>query len=171
MGLRDQSRALVSADARAERMYKSAIAHLGRTIVTRDLAYARLLYGEWLRRENRRVDAREQLRAAYEYFAAMGARGLAGRAEAELLATGERAHPRTPDKLPYLTPQERRVATLAAERLTNPEIAAKLFLSSATVDYHLRKVYRKLNITSRRQLAESLRKMSADPGRGQAVSS
>ncbi len=171
VGLRDQSRALVSAGARAERSYKSALAHLGQTTVTRDLAYARLLYGEWLRRENRRIDAREQLRAAYEYFAAMGARGFAGRAEAELLATGERTPPRRADNLPYLTPQERRVATLAAERLTNPEIAAKLFLSPATVDYHLRKVYRKLHITSRRELAKSLGAMSVDPSRAQAASS
>ncbi len=120
---------------------------------------------------NRRVDAREELRAAYEYFTAMGARGFARRAEAELLATGERTRPRTVDEVTYLTPQERRVATLAAERLTSSEIAAKLFLSSATVDYHLRKVYRKLNIASRRQLAESLRTVSADPGGAQVASS
>ena len=161
LGLAARSRALLSEGVEAERMYRSALEYLSHTLVPRDLAHARLLYGEWLRRENRRLDARDHLRAAHEFFATMGAKGFAQRAEGELLATGEQARPRTVDRAADLTPQERRVATLAAERLTNPEIAAKLFLSPATVDYHLRKVYRKLNISSRRQLEEVLRTQSA----------
>ncbi len=157
LGLAAQSRALLSVGSEAEQMYKSALAHLSQTLVTRDLAYARLLYGEWLRRENRRVDAREQLRLAHEFFVTMGAKDFAKRAEAELLATGERVRPRAVDRTADLTPQERRVASLAAEGQTNSEIAATLFLSSATIDYHLRKVYRKLNIESRRQLGKALR--------------
>jgi DNA-binding CsgD family transcriptional regulator len=138
-------------------MYQSAIAMLAKTLVKRDLNYARLLYGEWLRRENRRVEARVQLQAANEFFVAMGAKAFAQRAEAELLATGERARPRRVELKTDLTPQEHRVASLAAERLTNPEIAARLYLSPATVDYHLKKIFRKLNITSRRQLDGALR--------------
>jgi DNA-binding CsgD family transcriptional regulator len=168
IGLLDQCRALLSTGIAADAMYRSALAHLGRTTVTRDLAYARLLYGEWLRRENRRIDAREQLRRAYEYFEAMGASGYAKRAEAELLATGERVRVRTYDRALDLTPQERRIAALAAQRLTNQEIASRLFLSPATVDYHLRKVYRKLSIGSRRQLAESLGATAAASGEAQA---
>ena len=157
MGLAAQSRALLSDGSEAEKMFTSAIRYLSLTLVTRDVFYARLLYGEWLRRENRRVDARKELRAAHEFFTTMGAKGFAKRAEAELLATGERARTRTIEATPQLTPQERRVASLAAERLTNQKIAEMLFLSPATVDYHLRKVYRKLNITSRRKLEEALR--------------
>jgi DNA-binding CsgD family transcriptional regulator len=138
-------------------LYNSALEHLSQTLVARDLAHTQLLYGEWLRRENRRIDAREQLRAAHEFFVTMGAKQFMTRAEAELLATGERARPRTVDRTGDLTPQELRIATLAAERQTNPEIAAKLFLSPATVDHHLKKVYRKLNVTSRRALGEALR--------------
>lgn len=157
LGLAAQSRALLSVGPETEHMYQSALAHLSQTLVTRDLAHARLLYGEWLRRDNRRVDAREQLRPAHEFFLMMGAKEFAKRTEAELLATGERVRPRTVDRTADLTPQERRVASLAADGLTNSEIAATLFLSSATIDYHLRKVYRKLNIESRRQLGKALR--------------
>jgi DNA-binding CsgD family transcriptional regulator len=157
MGLLTRSQALLSEGSKAEELYQEALAFLGRTLVSRDLAHARLLYGEWLRRESRRVEAREQLRAAYDFFLAMGAKGFTKRAEAELLATGEHVRPRTVDRSSDLTPQERRIASLAAQRLSNPEIAAKLFISSTTVDYHLRKVFRKLGIASRRQLGEALR--------------
>ena len=157
LGLLAQSRALVSSGSEAEAFFESALGYLAETLVPRDLAYANLLYGEWLRRENRRLDARKHLRHAHEFFVAMGAKDFAKRAQAELLATGERARSRTVERRADLTPQERRVAQLASERLTNPEIAAQLFISSATVDYHLRKVFRKLDVTSRRQLGEVLR--------------
>ncbi len=157
LGLLAQSRALVSSGSEAEAFFESALGYLAETLVPRDLAYASLLYGEWLRRENRRLDARKHLRHAHEFFVAMGAKDFAKRAQAELLATGERARSRTVERRADLTPQERRVAQLASERLTNPEIAAQLFISSATVDYHLRKVFRKLDVTSRRQLGEVLR--------------
>ena len=147
----------MSSGSEAEAFFESALGYLAETLVPRDLAYANLLYGEWLRRENRRLDARKHLRHAHEFFVAMGAKDFAKRAQAELLATGERARSRTVERRADLTPQERRVAQLASERLTNPEIAAQLFISSATVDYHLRKVFRKLDVTSRRQLGEVLR--------------
>ena len=117
---------------------------------------AQLTYGEWLRREHRRVDARTQLKAAYDAFEAMGAHGFAERARRELLATGETVRKRTIDTRDELTPQEAQIARLAAERLTNPEIAAQLYLSHRTVEYHLRKVFTKLGISSRRELADAL---------------
>jgi DNA-binding CsgD family transcriptional regulator len=157
LGLAARSRALLSGGPEAEEMYQSAIGLLADTLVARDLAYAQLLYGEWLRRENRQLDARVQLKAAHDFFVAMGAKAYARRAEAELLATGGHVRSRTVVQRTDLTPQERRIASLGAERLTNPEIAARLYLSPATVDYHLRKVFRKLNITTRRQLGEALR--------------
>lgn len=161
MGLMARSKALLSVGSEAEECYRTSISLLEQTLVPRDVAHARLLYGEWLRRENRRLDAREQLRTAHEFFQSMGAKGFADRAKSELLATGERVRSRTVATSSDLTPQERRIATLAAERLSNPEIAAKLFISSATVDYHLRKVFRKLNIASRRELGEALRSHTA----------
>jgi DNA-binding NarL/FixJ family response regulator len=125
-----------------------------------DLARARLLYGEWLRREHRRVEARDQLRIAHEMFASMGAGAFADRARRELLATGETVRIRTPETRDDLTAQEAQIAQLARDGLSNPEIAARLFISRRTVQYHLRKVFVKLNISSRNQLHRAL---PADP--------
>ena len=120
------------------------------------MARAHLLYGEWLRRENRRVDAREQLRVAHEMFAEMGNEPFAERARRELLATGETVRKRTVETLDDLTPQETQIARMAADGFTNPEIGAQLFLSPRTVEWHLRKVFAKLGISSRRQLRTAL---------------
>ena len=119
-------------------------------------ARARLLYGEWLRRQRRRSEARDQLRAAHDMFEAMGARSFAGRARQELTATGATAHSRRNATLDELTPQETRIASLADEGLSNPEIAARLYISPSTVDYHLKTVFRKLGIRSRSQLHRAL---------------
>ena len=116
------------------------------------LARAHLVYGEWLRRENRRVDAREHLRAAHEMFASAGAQAFADRARRELAATGETARARTEETREVLTPQEAQIARLARDGLSNPEIGAQLFISPRTVQYHLRKVFQKLEISSRSQL-------------------
>jgi DNA-binding NarL/FixJ family response regulator len=123
-------------------------------------ARAQLLYGEWLRRESRRVDAREQLRAAHETLSRVGAEAFAERARRELLATGETVRKRTAETLYELTAQEAQVARLALDGCTNPEIGAQLFISPRTVEYHLRKVFTKLDISSRKELAGALRQAS-----------
>jgi len=120
------------------------------------LARTRLLFGEWLRREGRRTDAREQLRAAHRLFVALGMEAFAERARQELTATGETARRRVVDTLDELTAQEAQIARLAGERLTNPEIGTQLFLSPRTVEWHLRKVFTKLGVSSRRELVTAL---------------
>jgi DNA-binding CsgD family transcriptional regulator len=152
LGLEARSHALVADGGEAEGFYRESIAHLGRTRIRAELARAHLLYGEWLRRERRRGDAREQLRTALQMLEAMGLEAFAERARRELLATGETARKRTVETLGSLTPQESQVARLARDGLTNPEIGSRLFISARTVQYHLSKVFTKLNITSRSQL-------------------
>jgi DNA-binding CsgD family transcriptional regulator len=152
LGNKARSHALLAQGDQAEAHYRTAIELLGRTRVRPDQARAHLLYGEWLRRENRRTDAREQLRTAYRMFSAMGMAGFAERARRELLATGETVRKRAAQTTRQLTAQEASIARLAAEGLTNPEIGTRLFISTRTVQYHLAKVFQKLQITSRGQL-------------------
>jgi DNA-binding CsgD family transcriptional regulator len=156
LGIEAHSRALLTDGDVAEGLYREAIARLGRTRVRMQLARSHLLYGEWLRRERRRLDAREQLRAAGEMFSAMGIEAFAARAERELLATGGRVRKRAVEAREELTPQEAQIARLAADRLSNAEIGARLIISQHTVAYHLRKVFNKLGITSRNQLSRAL---------------
>jgi DNA-binding CsgD family transcriptional regulator len=156
IGIEARVRALLSEGEIAESLYRESITHLACTRVRVELARTHLLYGEWLRRERRRVDAREHLRTALEMFTSMGTEAFAGRAERELLATGEHARKRTADSLDQLTPQEEQVARLAAEGTTNREIAAQLFITQSTVEYHLRKAFRKLDVKSRTQLAHRI---------------
>lgn len=151
-----RSRALVADGAAAEDLHRQAIECLERSRVAWFLARARLSYGEWLRRESRRVDAREQLRQAYDMFTAMGGEGFADRARCELLATGENVRKRRGDTRDELTAQEEQIARLARDGRTNPEIAAELFLSPRTVEWHLRKVFTKLGIRSRKGLRDAL---------------
>ena len=153
LGIEAGSSALLSDARAAEPLYREAIERLGRTRGVVHHARARLQYGEWLRRESRRVDAREQLRAAHEMFSSIGAEGFAERARHELLATGETVRKRTDETRGVLTPQETHIARLARDGLSNPEIGAQLFISPRTVQYHLRKVFAKLEITSRSQLS------------------
>jgi DNA-binding CsgD family transcriptional regulator len=154
-GIYARSRALLSDGEDAERCYREAVDRLSRTGFRPELARAHLLYGEWLRREGRRVDARAQLRTAHDMFAAIGMQAFGERARRELLATGETVR-RRGDTRDQLTPQEAQIARLARAGLSNPEIAAQLFLSPRTVEYHLAKVFTKLDITSRRQLRQAL---------------
>jgi DNA-binding CsgD family transcriptional regulator len=156
LGLAARARALLSEGETAERLYQDAIERLGRTRLRPDLARAHLLYGEWLRRENRRVDARAQLRAADCQFTSIGMEAFAERARKELLATGERIRKRTVETRDDLTAQERQIAQLARDGLSNPEIGARLFLSPRTVEWHLGKVFTKLGVRSRRELANAL---------------
>jgi DNA-binding CsgD family transcriptional regulator len=151
-GVRARSAALLSDGDAAEVLHREAIERFDRCRAGVQLARAQLVYGDWLRRENRRVDAREQLRAAYDTFNDIAAEAFAERTRRELLATGETARRRTDDSRDILTPQEAQIARLARDGFTNPEIGAQLFISPRTVQYHLRKVFMKLQITSRNQL-------------------
>jgi DNA-binding CsgD family transcriptional regulator len=166
LGAEARSRALVSDGAAAEHLYREAIDCFGRTRLRVDLARARLLYGEWLRRQRRRRDARDQLGRAYEIFDSVGAAAFAERARIELRATGGHARQQTTEAPDTLTAQEALIARLAGEGASNSEIAAQLFISPATVAYHLRKVFTKLGISSRSQLAPALpaRQGAARPG-------
>ena len=155
-GLEARCRALLSAGDAAEHCYLLAIARLGRTPIRMELARAHLLYGEWLRRELRRTDAREQLRRAHELFSATGAEAFAERARAELLASGGNVRKRAGAADRELTPQEQHIARLARDGRTNPEIGAELFISPRTVEWHLRKVFVKLGITTRNGLRDAL---------------
>ena len=152
LGTEARSRALLSEGGTADRLYREAIEHLGRTSATTALARAHLLYGEWLRRERRRLDARESLRTAHEMLTTMGMNAFAERAERELLATGETARKRTVETRDELTAQEAQIARLARDGLSNPEIGDRLFISPRTVEYHLHKVFGKLGIRSRGEL-------------------
>lgn len=155
LGIEARSRALLTDGETAENAYREAIDRLARTPVRGELARAHLLYGEWLRRENRRLDAREQLRAAHEMFSGMGMAAFADRAARELQATGETARKRTAEHRTQLTAQEAQIARLVREGLSNPEIGTRLFISPRTVEWHLSKVFGKLGISSRRQLRSS----------------
>jgi DNA-binding CsgD family transcriptional regulator len=156
LGIEARVRALLSEGESAERLYRDSIVHLSGNRVRLDLARTRLLYGEWLRRERRRLDAREQLRTALKMFTSMGTEAFAARAERELLVTGERVRKRTVETQDDLTGQEAQVARLARDGLSNAEIGERLFISPHTVAYHLRKVFSKLDITSRNQLGRAL---------------
>jgi DNA-binding CsgD family transcriptional regulator len=156
-GIEARCRALMSEGATAERFYRESIERLGLSRLRPELARAHLLYGEWLRREGRRVDARDQLRTAYDQFTAIGMEAFAERARKEILATGQQVRRRAVDTRNDLTAQEQQIAQLASTGLSNPEIGTRLFISPHTVEYHLGKVFPKLGITSRRQLAGALR--------------
>ena len=156
LGVEARSRALLDEGQGAENLYLEATERLGRCRIKVHLARAHLLYGEWLRRQNRRIDARETLRTAHELFMTMGAEAFAERTARELLATGEKARKRTADTRGQLTAQETQIAELAREGHSNPEIGAQLFISPRTVEYHLHKVFTKLAISSRNELQRVL---------------
>jgi DNA-binding CsgD family transcriptional regulator len=156
LGIAARSEALMVEDQRAEELHAYAIERLGRTRIRADLARAHLLYGEWLRRQTRRRDARAQLRTAHDLFSDFGMEAFAERARVELEATGEHARKRTVETRGALTPQEAQIARLARDGLSNAEIGARLFISKHTVEYHLRKVFTKLGINSRTKLARAL---------------
>ena len=156
LGVLARARALVSEGDVADALYREAIERLERTRIRIELARARLLYGEWLRRQNRRVDARAQLRAAHDSFSRFGAEAFAERARRELLATGERVRRLTSETRDALTHQETQIARLAADGNTNPEIGAQLFISPRTVEYHLHKTFRKLDVSTRKELRDAL---------------
>jgi DNA-binding CsgD family transcriptional regulator len=150
--------ALLRDGPEAERLYLESIERLGRTRLRPDLARAHLLYGEWLRREGRRVDAREQLRTAHEQFVSIGMEAFAERGRRELVATGEKVRRRSVETIDVLTPQEEQIARLARDGMSNASISAQLFLSPRTVEWHLRKVFGKLGVASRKDLREALPK-------------
>jgi DNA-binding CsgD family transcriptional regulator len=156
LGILARSRALLADGNDAEELYLEAIGQLQQCRVVPELARANLLYGEWLRRARRRLDARAPLRAAHEIFRAIGAEAFDERARIELVATGERVLPRTLDTQDRLTPHELRIARLVAAGASNPEIALELAISRRTVEYHLRKIFRKLGISSRTQVSSRL---------------
>jgi len=156
LGIEARSRALVSGGDTAESLYREAVDRLGRTRLRPELARAHLLFGEWLSGESRRQDARAELHAAHDQFTAIGMDGFAERARGELRAAGEKVVRRTADTRDDLTPQERQIAELARDGLSNPKIGARLFLSPRTVEWHLRHVFTKLGIRSRRELARAL---------------
>jgi DNA-binding CsgD family transcriptional regulator len=163
LGLEARSRALLSDGAAADGLYREAIDRLGCARLRPELARAHLLYGEWLRRESRRVDARAQLRAAHEHFASIGMEAFAERSRRELVATGEKARKRTVDTRDDLTAQQRQIAHLARDGLSNADIGARLFLSPRTVEWHLGKVFGKLGIRSRHELASALPSSESEP--------
>jgi DNA-binding CsgD family transcriptional regulator len=165
LGLLARGRALLTGDDQAEAEYKQSIEHLRQSRAVPQQARSRLLYGEWLRRQRRRRDAREQLNAAWQMFETLGMEAFAERTRAELLATGEHARKRSTETREVLTPQESQIARLAGEGASNHEIAARLFISASTVEYHLRKVFRKFGVTGRVQLAQVLREKTAAPAR------
>jgi ATP/maltotriose-dependent transcriptional regulator MalT len=152
LGIESRARALLSDDDEAEAMYAEALTRLSRTRLRIEHARTQLVYGEWLRRDGRRGEARAQLRSAHDTFTALGLEAFAERARHELLATGEKVRKRNVDTLNDLTPQEEHIARLARDGRTNPEIASELFISARTVEWHLRKVFGKLGISSRREL-------------------
>jgi DNA-binding CsgD family transcriptional regulator len=156
LGMEARSIALLTDGPSAEKRYREAIERLGRCPAAAHLARAHLLYGEWLRRQNRRLDAREHLSVADDMFSTMGAAAFAGRARRELLATGARVGKRTVRTANQLTAQEARIARLAGDGRSNPEIGAMLYISARTVEYHLHKVFTKLDISSRVQIADVL---------------
>jgi DNA-binding CsgD family transcriptional regulator len=156
VGVRCRSEALLCEGSAAEELYREAVGHLSRTNVRPEVARSHLLYGEWLRRENRRVDARAQLHMAHDLFTEMGMLGFGDRARRELMATGETVRKRTSTSFDELTSQESHIALLAASGRTNPEIGAELFISHRTVEWHLRKVFTKLGVTSRKELGAAL---------------
>jgi len=162
LGLAARSRALLADGPAAEDSYQEAIDRLNRTQIRVDLARSHLLYGEWLRRENRRIDARSQLRTAHQMLTAMGVAAFAERAGRELAATGETVRSRTAQTTITLTPQEAHIARLASEGRMNAEIGAQLFLSVRTAEWHLRKIYTKLDIASRRELRAALDRLGPD---------
>jgi ATP/maltotriose-dependent transcriptional regulator MalT len=156
LGVEARCRALLGSGTAAEDLFREAIDRLGRTTLRPDLARAHLLYGESLRRENRRVDARAELRTAHEMFTTMGIHGFAERTRLELVATGETVRKRTLDSFDSLTPQEAHIARLAADGHTNPDIGTQLFISARTVEWHLRKVFTKVGVSSRKELRDAL---------------
>ncbi|MEU7855101.1 AAA family ATPase [Nonomuraea sp. NPDC049141] len=164
-GILARSRALLSDGAPADRLYRGAIERLARTLLRPELARAHLLYGEWLRRERQRIEARDHLRTAYEMFVSIEMEAFAERARHELLATGETVRKRTNEasSSDELTPQEKQIALLVRDGFSNPEVGTRLFLSPRTVEWHLRKIFTKLSITSRRQLRDALPRATSMP--------